>query len=90
VTAWHGLGQEDGAVEKVAVSWAVLLYSATIPASVEDQASIAAATRHVLELAAKLGKTEEDLRQALRNMQLDILPAGGRDPCAGEDVNRLA
>jgi hypothetical protein len=90
VNAWHGLGQEDGAVEKVAVSWAVLRYSATIPASVEDQASVAAATRNVLELAAKFGKTEEDLREVLRNLQFGIPPAGGRDPCALEDIDRLA
>lgn len=90
VTAWQGLGQEDGTVEKVAVSWAVLRYSATIPASVEDQASIAAAMRNVLELAATLGKTEDDLRDVLERMQYGMPPAGDSNPCVAEELDGLA
>ena len=89
-TAWSGLGHEDGAVEKIAVTWAVLRYSATIPASVEDQASIAAAMKKVLELAAELGKTEDDLRDALRQMPVGAPPAGGRDPCRALELDQFA
>jgi len=67
-----------------------LRYSATIPASVEEQASIVAATTIVLEVAAMLGKTEADLRDVLRQVHFGIPTPGGRDPCEDEHLDQLA
>lgn len=79
---WGWLGEGEGAIERVAVTWAVLRFSATGPASIEDQAAIAEAIRSTLALAATLGLNEDDLRDVLRQCRSTLATTpGGRDPC---------
>jgi hypothetical protein len=80
-SSWGRLGEGESAIEHIAVTWAVLQFSASMPASIEDQAAIAEATRHTLELAATLGASESDLREALRRCTTGLADVGGRDPC---------
>lgn len=77
------LDEPDGAIEQLAVAWAVVQFAGSTPTTLKERSALDKAYARVVELAAVLGADEQDLRSALRHRYDRV--AGersvGRTPC---------
>jgi hypothetical protein len=71
------LGEGEGAVEDLAVVWAIVQFVESMPASIEDQQALKQARVRVYELAAALGTNEAAMKEALLARYTRLKGGGG-------------